>query len=96
MYAEYPEIGGSRSYVVRAESDGGAQSNNPHCRHGGREDEQEWDAGLHNMTERIRVRWAKIGVGGETGAMVWEGRGRTEQTVQFVMRHSDGMKQEKE
>ena len=58
MYAEYPEIDGSRSCVVRAESDGGAQTKNPHCRHGGRVDKHEWDAGLHNMTERIRVRWA--------------------------------------
>ena len=82
MYTEYPEIGGSRSCVVRAESDGGSQTKNPHCRHGGRVDKHEWDAGLHNMTERIRVRWAKIGVCGEPGAMVWEGCGRTEQTVQ--------------
>ena len=82
MHTEYPEIGGSRSCGVRAESDGGAQTKIPQCRYGGREVEHEWDAGLHNMTERIRVRWAKIDVGGEPGAMVWEGRGRTEQTVQ--------------
>ena len=64
MYVEYPDIGGSRSYVVRTESDGGAQTKNHHCRRGGRDDGHDWTHGLLEMTERSRVWWAKIGFDG--------------------------------
>ena len=63
-FAEYPEIGGSTRCGARSESDGGALTKRNHCRRGGRDDGHDWTHGLLEMTERIRVWWAKIGFDG--------------------------------